>query len=152
MSDKERFKPYAAAYLVLEKDGQVLLLRRFNTGYQDGNYSLVAGHFDGGETAKQCIVREAREEAGIAISLTDLAVVHVMHRLSLVREYFDIYLRAEKWLGDITNMEPHKCDEFKWCRLDSLPEKVLPEVRFALENIGKGIHYGEFGWAGKNVV
>jgi len=146
MSDKERFKPYAAAYLIMEKDGQVLLLRRFNTGYQDGNYSLVAGHLDGGETAKQCIVREAMEEAGIAINLTDLAVVHVMHRLSPSREYFDIYLRTEKWNGDITNMEPHKCDDLKWRRLDSLPDNMLPEVRFALEKVCRNISYSEFGW------
>ena len=146
MPDKERFKPYAATYLVLIRVGQVLLLRRFNTGYQDGNYSLVAGHLDGGETAKQCIIREAREEAGITINPADLAVVHVMHRLSPAREYFDIYLRAEKWLGDIINREPHKCDELKWCRLDSLPDNVLPEVRFALEKVCRNVPYGEFGW------
>lgn len=147
MSKKEKFKPYAATYLVLIKDGQVLLLRRFNTGYQDGNYSLVAGHLDGGETTKQCIIREAGEEAGIKISPEDLEVVHVMHRLAPDREYFDIYLRAEKWAGDITNMEPEKCDELKWYRMDSLPDNMLPEVKLALENINENVHFGEFGWA-----
>jgi 8-oxo-dGTP pyrophosphatase MutT (NUDIX family) len=147
MSKKEKFKPYAAAYLVLIKDGQVLLLRRFNTGYQDGNYSLVAGHLDGGETTKQCIIREASEEAGIVVTPEDLEVVHTMHRLASDREYFDIYLRAEKWTGDIANMEPDKCDELKWYRMDSLPDSVLPDVKIALENINKNVHYGEFGWA-----
>ncbi len=113
MSKKERFKPYAAAYLVLIKDNRVLLLKRFNTGYQDGNYSLIAGHLDGCETSKQCILREAREEAGIAINPTNLEVVHVMHRLSSDREYFDIYLRTDEWTGEIKNIEPDKCDELK---------------------------------------
>lgn len=147
MSEKEKFRPYAAAYLVLIKDGQVLFLRRLNTGYRDGNYSLVAGHLDGGETAKQCIIREASEEAGIVVSSEDLEVVHTMHRLAPDREYFDIYLRAEKWTGDITNMEPDKCDELKWYDMDGLPDNILPEVKFALENIDKNVHYGEFGWA-----
>jgi len=147
MTEKERFKPYAAAYLVLIKDDKILLLRRFNTGYQDGNYSLIAGHLDGGETAKQCIIREASEEAGVAISPEDLEVVHVMHRPAPDREYFDIYLRAEKWLGDIANMEPDKCDELKWYDTDDLPENVLPAVKLALENINKNVHYSEFGWA-----
>jgi 8-oxo-dGTP diphosphatase len=146
MSNKERFKPYAAAYLVLIKDGQALLLRRFNTGYQDGNYSLVAGHLDGGETAKQCIIREAKEEAGISMRPEDLEVVHVMHRLSIDKEYFDIYLRAEKWTGDVANLEPGKCDELRWCDLSNLPDNTLPEVKFALENINKHVHYSELGW------
>jgi 8-oxo-dGTP pyrophosphatase MutT (NUDIX family) len=146
MSEKERFKPYAAAYLVLVKDGQVLLLRRYNTGYQDGNYSLVAGHLEGGETTKQCIIREAKEEAGISLNSEDLEVVHVMHRLRPAREYFDFYLRAEKWTGEIINMEPDKCDELRWCDLGNLPDNMLPEVKLALENIAKGEHYGEIGW------
>jgi len=146
MPKQERFKPYAAAYLVMSKDEKVLLLRRFNTGYQDGNYSLVAGHLDGGETTKQCIIREASEEAGIMVSPKDLDVIHVMHRFSPDREYFDIYLRTEKWSGDITNMEPDKCDELKWYNMNDLPENVLPEVKLALENINKNIHYSEFGW------
>ncbi|HLC70074.1 MAG TPA: NUDIX domain-containing protein [Patescibacteria group bacterium] len=147
MSEKERFKPYVAAYLVLVKNGRVLLLRRFNTGYQDGNYSLVAGHLDGGETTKQCIIREASEEAGIVVRPEDLEVVHTMHRLAPDREYFDFYLRAEKWTGDITNMEPDKCDELKWCQIDDLPSNVLPAVKLALGNINNNVHYSEFGWA-----
>ncbi|MDD5031819.1 MAG: NUDIX domain-containing protein [Patescibacteria group bacterium] len=146
MPKKERFKVYSAIYLVLIKDEQILLQRRYNTGYQDGNYSLVAGHLDGGETTKQCLIRETREEADITLSLEDLEVIHVMHRLGPVREYLDVYIRAEKWTGDITNMEPDKCDELKWYKLKNLPDNMVPEVRFALENISKNRYYSEFGW------
>lgn len=147
MPNQERFKAYVAAYLVLIKDKQILFLRRFNTGYQDGNYSLVSGHLEGGETTKQCIIREAREEAGIVMRPEDLKVVHVTHRLTPQREYFDVYLRAEKWTGDIAIMEPNKCDELKWFAVDEFPENMAPEVKFALESIKQNIYYGEFGWA-----
>lgn len=146
MSEQERFRFYGAAYLVLISDGKVLLSRRYNTGYQDGNYSLVAGHLDGGETAKQCIVREAREETGIVLCMEDLEVVHVMQRKIPPREYFDIYIRAQTWDGDITNMEPGKCDDLTWCCPDTLPKNMVPDVKCALENIGNDIHYSEFGW------
>ena len=146
MSKNERFRIYIAAYLMLIKDGQVLLLRRANTGYQDGNYSLVAGHLDGAETAKQSIIREAKEEAGIILKPADLEVVHVMHRYRTDREYIDIYLKTNAWEGEPTNMEPDKCDELKWCALENLPENMIPEVKLALENTKKKIFYGEIGW------
>lgn len=146
MSSEEKFRPYAAAYLVLQKDGQVLLLRRANTNYRDGWYSLVAGHLEGGETAEQCIIREALEEAGIVLDIEDITVAHVMHRLAPDREYFDIFLTANQWQGEITNSEPGKCDELKWYPANSLPEDVIPEVKQAIENIAKGVHYSEIGW------
>ena len=64
---KDRYKYICAVYLILIKGNQILLLKRVNTGYEDGKYSLVAGHMDGNETIKQAMIREAREEAGIAI-------------------------------------------------------------------------------------
>lgn len=146
MPEKERFKPYAAAYLLLIKDDQILFMQRANTGYQDGNYGLVSGHFEGGETAKQCIIREAKEEAGITLSPEDLEVVHVMHRYSPTREYIDIYLRAERWSGEIQNMEPNKCTDLRWFNRQNLPKQMIPEVTLALQHIQEHIAYGEFGW------
>ncbi len=146
MSEKERFKIYIAAYLVLIKDGQVLLSKRVNTGYQDGNYSLIAGHLDGGETANQCIIREAEEEAGIILKLNNLKVSHVMHRYRPDREYIDIYVAAESWEGEIENNEPEKCDELKWFSIEDLPDNIIPEVKLALENIEKRVFYSEVGW------
>jgi len=147
MSKKERFKFYAAAYLVLIKEEQILLMKRVNTSYQDGNYGLISGHFNGGETAKQCIIREAKEEAGITIFPENLEVVHVVHRYMSDREYFDTYLRVEKWSGEIKNMEQNKCEEFKWFKMDNLPENIIPELKLALENIKNNVHYSEFAWS-----
>ena len=73
------FTAPVAVHLLLVEGGRILLLRRFNTGYEDGNYSLLAGHIGGGEELKAAMIREAREEAGIEISASDLSVVGVMH-------------------------------------------------------------------------
>jgi 8-oxo-dGTP diphosphatase len=79
---KERFKLIPAVYLLLRQDDEVLLLRRANTGYQDGKYSLIAGHLDGDELATEGMIREAKEEAGITIVKEDLKFVHLAHRLT----------------------------------------------------------------------
>jgi 8-oxo-dGTP diphosphatase len=46
-----------ASYLILFRDGKILLLKRANTGYEDGNYSVIAGHVEPGENFTQCIIR-----------------------------------------------------------------------------------------------
>ncbi len=138
---KDRFKLIAAVYLMLIKDGKILMLRRCNTGYEDGNYSLVAGHVDEGESFKEAIVREAKEESGIEIELEDVDVVHIMHRVALGR--ISIFLTAKKWNGEIKNMEPEKCDDLSWFDSNNLPENTIPYIRKAIESYRKGISYSE---------
>ena len=141
----ERFKLVSAIHLFLVCEGRVLLLRRQNTGYEDGNYSVVAGHLDGGETVEAAARREAWEEAGIRILPQDLRVVGVMHRRS-DDERIDFFLVAERWQGAVTNCEPQKCDRLAWFPVDDLPENVIPYVRRAWRNYRRGVWFDIFGW------
>ncbi len=144
---KERFKLTPACYLVLIKDNKILLLRRFNTGYQDGNYSFVAGHLDGNESFRQAMVREAKEEAGIKISPEKLDVVHVLHRLNdKGGERLDIFLKTSEWEGEIKNMEPHKCDDLSWFPLDELPENTIPYIRQTINHVLNKRIYSELNF------
>jgi 8-oxo-dGTP pyrophosphatase MutT (NUDIX family) len=131
------------------REDKILLLRRYNTGYEDGKYSLVAGHVDSGETFTECIVREAKEEAGITLDPKDLNVAHVMHRNSNTpenSERVDVFFVAEKWGSEITNKEPYKCDDLSWFDRDTLPENTIPHIRRAVENIRNKVFYSEYGW------
>jgi len=142
----ERFKLASAVHLFLIREGKVLLLRRFNTGYEDGKYSVVAGHLNGDEEVKVAAIREAREEVGVEISPLDLQVVGVMHRKSN-DERIDFFLAAASWAGEVTNGEPDKCDELAWVNMDALPDNVIPYVRKALDNYRRGIWFDSFGWS-----
>lgn len=138
-----------ASYLALSKDNKILLLRRFNTGYEDGNYSLIAGHVDLGENFTQCMIREAAEEADIILTPIDLQVAHVMHRNTpdvKSNERIDVFFVAKQWTGDIINKEPHKCDDLSWFDLDNLPENIIPYIKQAIDCIKNKILYSEHGW------
>ena len=134
-----------AVHIFLLRENHVLLLQRANTGYEDGNYSVVAGHLDGQESVTQAAIREAYEEVGVHLRPTNLAVVGVMHRLSN-DECIDFFLAATEWDGTLANQEPDKCSELRWCALDTLPTNTIPYVHAALENFRQGVWFAEFGW------
>ena len=142
---KEKFKMPVAAHLLLIKEGKILLLRRFNTGYEDGNYSVVAGHLDGDEDVKSAMIREAMEEAGIEIIPSNIHIVGVMHRRSEV-ERIDFFLAADSWNNEIVNMEPEKCDDLSWFEIDNLPYNIIPYIKQAIENYINGVQFDIYGW------
>ncbi|HEX5498069.1 MAG TPA: NUDIX domain-containing protein [Thermomicrobiales bacterium] len=143
---QKRFMFASAVHLFLFNDEKVLLSRRFNTGYEDGRYSVIAGHLDGDEEVKTAAIREAAEEAGIDIAPADLSVVGVMHRKS-DDERVEFFLVAKRWRGEIANMEPNKCDDLSWYALDRLPTNMVPYVRRALDNYRDGTWFDSVGWA-----
>jgi 8-oxo-dGTP diphosphatase len=139
----ERHYLRVAVYLILIKDNKILLLRRFNTGWRDGFYTLPAGHFDGAETIAEAMSREAAEEIGVKVKPENLQVVHVVHQV-MDKEYIDFYLVAKEWEGEPKLMEKDKCDDLNWFSLDNLPERLLPNVKEALLNYQKDITYSEY--------
>ena len=140
-----KFLAPVSVHLLLVRGNTVLLLRRYNTGYEDGNYSLVAGHVEGGEELTAAMVREASEEAGIEISPSDLEVVGVIHSIT-DKEYVHFFLKSSQWSGEVRNMEPNKCDDLSWCDFRDLPDNTIPYVRRAIENYRKGVWFDSFGW------
>ena len=143
----EKFNFRAAVYLIMREENKVLLIRRFNTGWMDGYYSLPAGHIDGNETVQVAMSREAKEEVNLDILFEDLSILHMMHRKCLDGiEYMDFFLDAKKYSGKLKNNEINKCDEINWFQMDSLPENTLDYVKEAFKLISEGKPFSSFGF------
>ncbi|EKD65409.1 MAG: hypothetical protein ACD_50C00096G0003 [uncultured bacterium] len=135
-----------AVYLLLIKNDKILLLRRFNTGWKDGKYTLVSGHLEGNEAIKQAMMREAKEESGISLNAKDLNVIHIMHRKSNDNfEYIDFFLTSNKWKGQPRITESDKCDDMNWFPLKNLPKNTLPHIKQGIEDYFKEVWFSEFG-------
>ncbi len=132
-------------HLLFFRDEQILLLRRFHTGYADGQYSVPAGHLDGGETVMAAARREAQEEVGLRLEAGNLAFSSVMHRME-GDERVDFFVYVRRWEGEPVNREPDKCDELRWVNVRELPENIIPYVKAGIENHRAGTVFQEFGW------
>jgi 8-oxo-dGTP pyrophosphatase MutT (NUDIX family) len=141
----ERARFPVTVHLFFLRGDQILLLRRFNTGYADGQYSVPAGHLDGEETVLAAAAREALEEVGVRIEAQDIEYSSVMHRRD-GDERIDFFLKIRSWDIEPLNAEPDKCDELVWANVDNLPENTIPYVRQALQNHFTGKRFDEFGW------
>lgn len=130
-------------HLFFIREDRILLARRFNTGYRDGEYSVPAGHLDGNETVIAAGIREAKEEIGVMIKSGNMAFSSVMHRIE-GEERVDFFVRVHHWQGEIINAEPDKCDDLCWVNMNELPDNTLPYVRRAIENHLNSISFDEF--------
>ena len=141
-----KFKLIADVHVLLKNDNdEILMLKRTNTGYEDGNYSVIAGHLDGHEEVKEAAIREAKEEAGIEIRSMDIEVVGIMHREEN-DERISFFLSASRWNGDIVNREPESCDDLSWFPICALPVNTIPYIRRAIESWGDGLFFDSYGW------
>jgi 8-oxo-dGTP pyrophosphatase MutT (NUDIX family) len=142
---------FVAVYLLLLSEGQVLLLRRHNTGYEDGNYSVIAGHVNPGECLTQALVREAAEEAGIQLDEEEVHFVHVIQRKGAYGPVcLDFFFLAEHWQGQMQNCEPSKCDDLQWVPLIALPTNTIPCVRAVLETLHtQASRFSAYGWGSR---
>lgn len=144
--EKQRNKIPVTAQIVLQKQNKILLIRRCNTGYEDGKYSLPGGHVEKGEEIKRAAIREAKEEIGIEIRKENLQVIHVLNRKVKDNAYIDFILTCKEWEGTVKINEEDKCDEIKWVELDKMPSNIIPFIKeiFSKENDKK--FYIAYGW------
>ena len=137
-------------HVIFRRDDKVLLIRRFNTGYEDRKYSVPSGHVERGESIRQAAAREAKEEIGIELEPTHVRFAGVMHRKS-DDERVDFFVEATQWQGEPANLEPHKCDELLWPPMGSLPSNLIPYVMSALQDRQHAGWFEEFGWNGDDI-
>ena len=145
----EPFRVGAAVYGVLRESERILLIRRAGTGYRDGEWSLPAGHLNGGEDAVTGLVRELREELGIVAEPTSCRLVLVMHSApedSADWEYLNLFFVVNNWVGEPVNAEPAKCSELRWADVSALPAGVVDYVGEALIAIEQGEPLALHGW------
>ena len=97
MAMTKRFRTTPKPRLVLRRGNETLLmLRRFNSGYADGQHSVMAGNFDGIKAECEACARETQEESERVIDPPALDVFYIAHRMADAGR-ISFFFTTEKW-------------------------------------------------------
>jgi ADP-ribose pyrophosphatase YjhB (NUDIX family) len=147
---KERFKIVPFVSLILRKDDKLLLIRRAQTGCDDGFYCCAGGGVDGNEPITHALIREAKEELGIQLKKEHVKVVHVLHKRFKTAEHFGetigFFVEATEWEGEPQNMEPHLHDDIAWFPIHDLPNNTMESLKHVIKMLAQNISFSEHGW------
>ncbi len=119
--------------VVLDRGLLLILRRRESEDTYPGLWDCVGGHFEKGESAEECMLREAREEAGQTMKIV---------KSGPLIEFLDRYGRAVAVPFILSpdprqKIVPSEHSEFKWIKLSEVGDyDIVPDLARALSLFG----------------
>lgn len=102
---------------VIERDGRILLLKRSRAkDHAPGEWEPGSGGILPGETPQAAVVREAKEETGLAVEIVGVIDAFHFYRGAERRETIGISFHCRAAAGDVTLSEEH--EESRWVPID----------------------------------
>lgn len=120
--------------MIFNQQGHLFLSRRSRQATNErGCWETPGGKVEWGETLEDAVRREIREEYGVEIELLDRFPAED-HLLPDEGQHWVSTTFLARLASDQSPriLEPHKCDEIGWFRLDALPSPLSMVTRFDL--------------------
>ena len=128
--DSKRPIVIVAACVLLDGEGRVLLAKRPEGRPLAGLWEFPGGKIEAGEKPEDALLRELREELGIAIAKQDLApLTFASHAYPDFHLLMPVYL-CRRWQGGGT---AHEGQELLWVKPDTLHLYDMPPADASLK-------------------
>ena len=129
MTQEQKERPSVGAATVVLRDGKILIGRDTRKGEEA--YGVPGGHWESGETLKECAAREVKEESGVTCENVTLISVYDFYREDKQKSYVSIGMKADYVSGDLTNQVEEGRMEWSWYT----PEEALKLNLFAPDRV-----------------
>ncbi len=130
----EPIKLYCTVHLFLIKDGKVLVEKRQNRSYCNGQYDVIAGHITGGQDVYDEMIKIAKKEVNIDIKRENLKPVQVLHHNGTGSEYIHYFFMTDKYEGVINNNQPNICEYLAWEEFKYPVNNMMEYINEAIKN------------------
>ena len=119
---------------IILRDGAILLGERIGS-HGANTWATPGGHLELGESIEDCAKREVLEETGLIVdSIEKFTFTNDIFEKE-GKHYVTLFVVASSASGEPQVTEPDKCKQWKWCRLDDLPEPLfLPLINLLKED------------------
>lgn len=112
--------------MIIQKDGKVLMGKRGKV-FGEGSWAFPGGHLEVGETVEDCARRELMEE--VNINPTKIKLIRILNDVlntsGQAKQYIRFTFLIEDFSGEVINMEPERCDGWKWFDVNNLPNPIF---------------------------
>lgn len=108
---------------VIERGGQILITQRKSNAHLGGLWEFPGGKKKSQETLPECLIRELKEELGVACEIgPELAVhSHVYPEKTVELHFFTCHIQRGE-------PQPLDCADLRWIRLEELDDYEFPDA------------------------
>jgi 8-oxo-dGTP diphosphatase len=137
-SNNESNRPSVGVATIVIKDGLVLIGKDTRKG--DAVFGVPGGHWESGETLKECAAREVKEESGVSCSDVQLISIYDFYREDKGKSYVTIGMKANYLSGDLTDLHKEGRLDWGWYSTDeALKLNLFPADRVLIERFISGV-------------
>ena len=117
-------RPRVGVAAIVKHQGKVLLGKRRGS-HGEGTWALPGGHLEFGEEIEVCARREIEEETGLTVKNLRVGPITNDIFTTEARHYVTIFVICEYADGELTVLEPEKCEAWQWFRWTALPRPLF---------------------------
>lgn len=136
--NKENNRPVVGVSIVIIKDCKILIGEDTRKG--EALFGVPGGHWESGETLKECAAREAKEESGAVCSNIRLISVYDFYREDKKKSYVSIGMTADYQSGELRDLPREGRLNWAWYTPEeALKLKLFQPDRILIERYLSGI-------------
>ena len=137
INPKER--PGVGVATVVTKDEKILLGKDTRKG---DVYGVPGGHWESGETLKECSLREIREESGVIAKNPILVSLYDFYREDKQKSYITVGMKADYVSGELADLKEEGRLDWGWYTpVEALKLNLFPADKILIERYLSGKVY-----------